>query len=92
MTYFVTRTKFSQTNHPAPWVMGQVRRLADEFGKPGIVAKTGQKNARIRRKGYLRLVWRSRRQAERFQLAADEMYSDRTVTRVLRNRNPFPYQ
>lgn len=92
MTYFVTRTKVSETNHPVPWVFGQVRRLADEFGKPGIVAKTGQKNSRIRRTGYLRLVWRSRRQAEQFQLAADEMYGDGTATRILRSRKQFHYQ
>lgn len=43
MTYFVTRTKVSETNHPVPWVFGQVRRLADEFGKPGIVGRRARK-------------------------------------------------
>lgn len=91
VTYFVTRTTIDPNNHPRPWVIGQVRRLADEFGRPGILAKKGQDNDRVRKKGYLRLAWRFREQAERYQLAADEMYGDRTVTRVMRNRRRYPW-
>lgn len=90
LTYFVTRTTISHGNHPRQWVIGQVRHLANEFGRSGIVAKRGQSNDRIRKKGYLRLAWPSREAAERYQLAANEMYGDRTTTRIMRNPRPYP--
>ena len=92
MTYFVTRTTINPTNHPRPWVVGQVRRLADEFGRPGILAKKGQDNDRVREQGYLRLPWRSRELAERYRRAVDELYGDRTTTRVLRNGGRYPWR
>ena len=61
-------------NHPPAWIMGQIRRLADEFGWWGIQAKRGQTNKRIRRKGYLRLVWPTRRLAKSYQAAVDELW------------------
>jgi hypothetical protein len=91
MTYFATRTNFEATNHPTTWVIGQARGLANEFGWPGIMGKTGEKKRRILRKGYMRLVWRTRQEGKRFQGAIDEMYGDRTTTKRYRNPNRYPH-
>ena len=69
-----------------PRLMGQVRRLADEFGRPGIVGKRGQTNPRIRRQGYLRIAWPTRRLARQYQDAVAEFWGDRVSTRRFRVR------
>jgi hypothetical protein len=71
-------------NHEPRIVVGQVRRLADEFGKPGIMAKKGQNNRRVFRKGYLRLVWPTRRLARAFQALVEEMWGHLVSTRRFR--------
>ncbi|MFT9027296.1 hypothetical protein [Acetobacter indonesiensis] len=68
-------------------LIGQVRRLADEFGLPGIVGKRNQTNQRIHSKGYLRIVWRTREQARRYQDAVAEFWGDRVSTKRFRVRN-----
>lgn len=67
-------------------LIGQVRRLADEFGRPGIIGKRGQINPRVRRKGYLRIAWPTRRQARQYQDAVAELWGDRVSTRRFRSR------
>ncbi|MCF3945136.1 hypothetical protein AiwAL_08715 [Acidiphilium sp. AL] len=62
-------------------LIGQVRRLADEFGRPGIIGKRGQTNLRIHQQGYLRIVWPTHRQARQYQDAVAEFWGDRVSTR-----------
>ena len=69
-----------------PQLMGQVRRLADEFGRPSIVGKRGQTNMRVRQQGYLRIVWPSRWLARQYQDAVAEFWGDRVSTRRFRVR------
>jgi hypothetical protein len=73
-------------NHPPQWIIGQVRRVADEFGRPGIEGKRGQSNAGVRRSGYLRVVWPSRRLAKQFQAAVDELWGHLVSTKRFRRR------
>ena len=88
--YFATRTTFDRWgNHPPAWVIGQVRRLADEFGRYGIEAKAGQTNERVLVKGYLRLRWPTRRLAKRYAAAVEEMYGNRTSTRCFKNTRRY---
>lgn len=71
-------------NHRPSRIIGQVRRVADEFGSPGIVGKRGQTNARILASGYLRIVWPSRSLARRFQNAVEEFWGAYVSTRRFR--------
>ncbi len=73
-------------NHEPRIIVGQVRRLADEFGRPGILAKKGQKNRRVFKKGYLRLVWPSRRLAKAFQALVEEMWGHMVSTKLFHVR------
>ncbi len=66
-------------------LIGQIRRLADEFGRAGIIGKRGQTNLRIHRQGYLRIVWPTRRQARQYQDAVAEFWGDRVSTRRFRH-------
>jgi hypothetical protein len=78
---FPTRSYFdSFGDHRPSFLIGQVRRLADEFGYPGIVGKRGQKNPRVLKKGYLRIVWRTRGEAKEFQAAVDEFWGHLVIT------------
>lgn len=72
------------SNHDTRIIVGQVRRLADEFGRPGIIAKKGQNNRRVLRKGYLRLVWPTRRLARAFQALVEEIWGHLVSTRRFR--------
>lgn len=86
--YFPTRTEFTHWgNHPPAWVIGQVRRLADEFGHSATKAKKGQYNDVVLDKGYLRLKWPTRKLAKIFKASAKEMYGHRTSTRCFKNPN-----
>ena len=68
-------------NHSRRRVIGQIRRLADEEGWPGIVGKRGQTTERVLRKGYLRIVWPSRRSAKRYQKSVAEFWGHLVSTR-----------
>lgn len=72
------------TNLHRDRLVGQVRRLADEFGRLGIVGKRGQTNRQVRKQGFLRVVWPSRRQAIAFQDAVDEFWGHLVSTRRFR--------
>jgi hypothetical protein len=79
---FAVRAYFSSFgNHSRGDVIGQVRRLADELGRPGIIAKRGQTNARVVRKGYLRTVWTTRRLAKNYQAKVAEFWGHLISTR-----------
>jgi hypothetical protein len=67
-------------------LIGQLRRLADEFGKPGIEAKRGEFNSVVRRRGYLCLRWKNRRLAKEYQEAVARYWGDRATTRRFRRR------
>jgi hypothetical protein len=68
-------------NHAEPIIIGQVRRLADEFGRLGIEAKAGAANVRIRRP-------RVRSRAI-FSRAFAEVWGDRVSTRRFKiNKRP----
>jgi len=70
-------------NHAEPIIIGQVRRLADEFGRLGIEAKAGETNVRIRRNGP-RVRWRAI-----FRRAFAEVWGDRVSTRRFKiNKRP----
>ena len=71
-------------NHQPGQLIGQVRRLADEFGRPGIIGKRGQKNARVLKKGYLRIVWPTRQLAKAFQRLVEEFWGHLVSTRRFR--------
>jgi hypothetical protein len=71
-------------NHQPGHLIGQVRRLADEFGRPGIIGKRGQKNARVLKKGYLRIVWPTRKLARAFQRLVGEFWGHLVSTRRFR--------
>lgn len=71
-------------NHNKNRLIGQVRRLADEFGYPGIVGKSGQTNREVLRKGYLRIEWPSRRLACAFQQTVEEFWGHVVSTRRFR--------
>lgn len=73
-------------NHPPSWIIGQVRRVADEFGYWGIRSKRRQTNPCIQRKGYLRLVWPARRLAKAYQAAVDELWGHLVSTKRFRSR------
>jgi len=68
-------------------LVGQVRRLADEFGRPGIVGKRGQTNGRVSDQGYLRIVWPSRQLARRYQDTVSEFWGDRVSTKRFKFRH-----
>ncbi len=87
---FSVRTYFNDFgNHAEPIILGQVRRLADEFGRPGIEAKAGETNVRIRRNGYLRTTWPTRQLARDFQQSVAEVWGDRVSTRRFKiNKRP----
>jgi hypothetical protein len=80
---FPVRVFFSKTSSV---LVGQVRRLADEFGRPGITAKRGQTNRRVRQKGYLRLVWPNRRLARAYQSAVAKWWGGQVTTRRFKCR------
>jgi hypothetical protein len=71
-------------NHPPSWIIGQVRRLADEFGRPGIVAKRGQTNQQVLAQGYLRTSWPSQASARKFQDAVEQLWGDLVSTKLYR--------
>ncbi len=71
-------------NHVLSHIIGQVRRLADEFGRPGITGKRGQTNRRVKRKGYLRIVWPTRKLAKAFQRLVKEIWGHLASTRRFR--------
>lgn len=82
---FPTQSYFdSFGNHKPSFLIGQVRRLADEFGYPGMVGKRGQTNPCVLKKGYLRIVWRTRKEAKAFQAAVDEFWGHLVTTRRFR--------
>jgi hypothetical protein len=89
---FLVRAYFNDFgNHAASIIFGQVRRLADEFGRPGIEAKAGETNVRIRRNGYMRTTWPTRQMARDFQQSVAAVWGDRVSTRRFKiNKRPQP--
>jgi hypothetical protein len=87
ITVFPVRVYFdSFGNHSPDKVIGQVRRLADEEGRPGIIGKRGQTTKRVLRKGYLRIVWPTRKSARRYQQAVAEFWGHLARTKRYRRR------
>ena len=86
-TVFPVRVFFdSFGNHSPDKVVGQVRRLADEQGRPGIVGKRGQTTNRVLRNGYLRIVWPTRKSARQYQRAVAEFWGHLVRTKRYKRR------
>ena len=77
-----THTYIDPGNHPGEWLIGQLRRLADEFGRPGIRAKRGQTNTVFFRQGGLRLRWPNRKLAVKYKAAADKLWGAFSMTEI----------
>jgi hypothetical protein len=75
---------YINTNLPYGPFVGQVRRLADELGRPGIIGKRGQTNARVRSKGYVRIVFPTRGLAKQYQTLIAQMWGSSVPTRRFR--------
>lgn len=67
-------------------LIGQVRRIADEFGYSGIVGKRGQTNKCIEKNGYLRIVWPTHHLACQYQDAVAELWGDRVSTKQFKTK------
>ena len=84
---FVVRAYFNDFgNHEPAIIVGQVRRLADELGYHGIVAKRRQTNERILQRGYLRIVLPTRRLARRYQELVVEFWGHLVTTKRFMKR------
>lgn len=66
------------------YLIAQVRHLADQFGRPGIVGKRGQTNRRVRQQGYLSIILPSKRMAIAYQDAVEQFWGDRVETKRYR--------
>jgi hypothetical protein len=77
-TLFVVRVYFPDVRDTR--IIGQLRNLANEFGRPGIIAKRRQTNHRVQRKSYLRLVWPTRWMARAYQTAVAKLWGGRGIT------------
>ena len=66
MTIYVARVSCGQTNRNSIFVIDQARRLCDQLGQPGFIAKKRQTNARYVRRGSLSFAFPSRRLRERY--------------------------
>ena len=85
---FTVRVDFyNYGNHSPRLIVGQVRRLADEFGRPGIMAKRGQTTQRALRTGHMRLVWPTRRLAREYQAMVEEFWGEYASTQRFIRRN-----
>jgi hypothetical protein len=62
------------------FLVGQLRNIADQFGKPGITGKRGQTNRRVKQQGYLRIVLPTRQMAIDFQDAVESFWGNRVET------------
>ncbi len=61
-------------------VVGQVRALANEFGRPGIEGKRGKTNHQVLSRGYLRIDWgQNRRLARKFQAKVNQLWGSAGV-------------
>ena len=84
MRFSVQAYIHKQLNLPFGPFVGQVRRLADKLGRPGIEGKRGQTNKRVKRKGYVRIVFPTRRLAKQYQALVAQMWGSSVPTRRFR--------
>ena len=66
--------------------MDLIRNEANRMGRPGIVAKSGQTDETIMKRGYAELVWSNRRNAIRYQKRIVRALGQRITIQRLRRR------
>jgi hypothetical protein len=65
-------------------LIDQVRRLADQLGRPGIVGKRDQTNDKFWLEGKLQITLPSRMLARRYQRSVEAVWGDIAMTRRVR--------
>lgn len=80
MPFSVQAHILSRPNVPKAALIGQVRSLADELGRPGIIGKRGQTNDRVLRKGYVRIVLPTRQLAKDYQALVAQLWGSSVPT------------
>ncbi len=68
-------------------LIGQVRRLVDELGYWGIISKSGQSNCRVKKQGFLRVIFLTRELAKRYQDIVAEFWEGIVSTRRFKSED-----
>lgn len=71
-------------NYSWSHLVAQIRSLADQFGRPGIIGKRGQTNRRVRQQGYFRIVMPNKQMAIKYQNAVESFWGDLVETKRFR--------
>ncbi len=75
MTTYPVRVYY-RGNHTIGIVLDQIRRAADRMGRPGIEAKGKQADSQFKNKGYVRLVFKTKFHALKFESVVQKWFKE----------------